>query len=93
MADEAIQEVVTEVQQKGKLKFGLQGLNNPTPTWVTWIFRTEFVLNKAAIALMAGMPGITLYQIKMGIWIFTVVDFVTWGLGRFVGVKKTDFEQ
>lgn len=95
MTDEVKEPVQVETQKAstGKLTFGVAGLNNPTPTWVTWIFRTEFVLNKAVMLWIAASDLVKNYNVKEIMLILSIVDFVTWGLGRFVGVKKADFEQ
>lgn len=84
MAD--TQPVETTVEQSGKVKFGMQGLNNPTPKWATYIFRAEFLLNKAIMLFFYS--DLTPLQIK----ILACIDFLVWGAGRFVGVKKEDYE-
>lgn len=88
-----IQQVETVKPVAGTTTFGIPSLNRPTPMWVTWIFRTEFILNKAALFYIASSDIVRTYNVKEIVLILTVVDLITWGLGRFVGVKKADFEQ
>lgn len=66
--------------------------NLPTPKWVTWIFRTEFVLNKAVLIYLAGTSSISKDNIQEYVLILSIVDFVVWGMGRGIGIKKDDFE-
>jgi hypothetical protein len=70
----------------GKTVIGMQGLKNPTPLWLTWIFRIEFILNKAVFIFFVS--DLTVLQVKL----LVCFDFIVWGIGRFVGVKKDEFE-
>ena len=80
------------VQTTGKTGFGVNQFNNPTPMWVTWIFRTEFVLNKAALFWLSATSLVAQEKLKEVILILTVVDFVVWGLGRFIGITRVQME-
>lgn len=91
--DQIPQAVETVKQATGTTTFGLASIGRPTPMWVTWIFRTEFILNKALMVWITSSDLVKNYNVKEIILILTIVDFVTWGLGRFVGIKKADFEQ
>lgn len=75
-----------EGKVKGTTTFGVQGLSNPTPLYITWIFRVQFVINKAI--LLFFIQDLTMLQVK----ILACTDFIVWGLGRFVGVKKDQFD-
>lgn len=66
--------------------------NLPTPKWATWVFRTEFVLNKAVLLYLGGTSSIPADKLKEYILILSIVDFVVWGMGRGIGIKKDDFE-
>lgn len=66
--------------------------NLPTPKWATWVFRTEFVLNKAVLLYLGGTNSISKDNIQEYILILGIVDFVVWGMGRGIGIKKDDFE-
>lgn len=68
-------------------------LNQPTPAWVNWFFRIEFVLNKAMLFYLSGDTGISLATLKQTLLILGTIDLAVWGLGRFVGLKKADFEE
>lgn len=68
-------------------------LNQPTPAWVTWIFRIEFVLNKAILFILGASAIFTPQQVKESLVWIAAIDLTVWGLGRFVGLKKTDFEE
>lgn len=81
-----------EVPVTGSTTFGVGSLSQPTPMWVTWIFRTEFVLNKAVMMWLASTSMVQGDNLKEIIAILTILDFVIWGLGRFVGIKKEEFE-
>lgn len=84
-----IQEVEKTEMIQGKT---VLSLNLPTPKWATWIFRTEFVLNKAAMMYLSGTGSIPPEKIKEYILILTIVDFVVWVGGRLLGVKKQTIE-
>ena len=84
-----IQEVEKTELVKGKT---VVSLNLPTPKWATWIFRTEFVLNKAALMYLSGTGAIPPEDVKEYILILSIVDFVVWIAGRFLGVKKQTIE-
>ena len=68
-------------------------LTAPTPKWVNWVFRIEFVLNKAILFYLSGDNGISPANIKHTLLILGTIDLAVWGLGRFIGLKKDDFEQ
>jgi hypothetical protein len=78
--------------QKGKVGFGLDQLGKPTPMWVIWIFRTQFVLNKAALMYIGATVDVPLTDVKSIILKLSIIDFVIWGLGRFVGITKEKIE-
>jgi hypothetical protein len=67
-------------------------LNAPTPSWVNWIFRTEFVLNKVVLFIIGSSALFTQNQVKEAVIWIGALDLLVWGMGRFVGLKKTDFE-
>lgn len=79
--------------QTGKTSIGFAQLNNPTPTWVNWIFRTEFILNKAAMIWLSATTLVPQEKLKETILTLTILDFVVWGLGRFVGITKDQMEE
>lgn len=80
-------------QVKGTVKIGFDQINNPTPMWVTWIFRTEFVLNKAFMFWIASTTLINMSDLKETILIATCIDSIVWGLGKFVGITKAEIEK
>jgi len=67
-------------------------LSKPTPMWVTWIFRTEFVLNKVVLYILGSTALMTAQQVKESLVWIAAVDLFTWGIGRFIGLEKKDFE-
>lgn len=81
------QEVQTTELRKGKLVISLTA---PTPVWVTWIFRTEFVLNKAVMIWLSATTLVPPENLKETILTLTIVDFIVWGLGRFIGISKEE---
>lgn len=85
-----VQEVEKTETIKGKT---VVSLNLPTPKWATWIFRTEFVLNKALCMYLSGTGAIAPEKVKEYLLIITIVDFVVWVAGRFLGVKKQTIEE
>ncbi len=90
MAD-TTQQAEKEVQVTGVTKFGIGQISNPTPMWVTWAFRIEFIANKAFMMWVASSDDTT--NVKQIVLWATIIDFVVWGLGRFVGISKEDFEK
>lgn len=85
-------EVQTTKTVTGKTVFGLAGLNAPTPMWATWIFRGEFILNKALGMFLGGTSIIPADQVKEWILWTTVADFVFWAFARQVGIQKPVLE-
>ena len=85
------QNQTTEVQTteivKGKT---VASFNLPTPMWATWIFRTEFVLNKMAMMYLAATDRISTADVKEYLLIATILDFGVWAFARSIGVKKKD---
>lgn len=66
--------------------------NKPTPKWATWIFRVEFLLNKAFLyGLSQDLFG-TVNIKKALVWAI-LIDGIIWGIGRAIGVQKKDFEE
>ena len=84
-----IQEVEKTEMVQGKT---VLSLNLPTPKWATWIFRTEFVFNKAALMYLSGTGSIPAEKVKEYILILSIIDFLVWIGGRFLGVKKQTIE-
>ncbi len=90
MSDQPIAQQEAEVKEvvKGKASFGINQLDNPTPMWVIWIFRIQFVINKALTIWFTTTTLIPNVNIKEVMLTLTIVDFTVWGLGKFVGVSK-----
>ena len=94
MAEEqTMQEVETTEIKKGKTTIGIKGLNNPTPVWVNWIFRTEFIINKLILMVLSTSSLFTAGQVKESLIWIAAIDYAVWQLGRFVGVSKDDLEK
>lgn len=92
MAENSVQQVEVHSEVTGKTVFGMEGIKNPTPLWATWIFRTEFVLNKALLYYLSATSLVPASHLKEVILFVTTVDLAVWGMGRLVGVKKESFE-
>lgn len=92
MSDEVKHEA--QVAEVDKMVTGktVISFNLPTPKWATYIFRTEFVLNKAITMYLTGTGAIDPDKVKEYLLIMTIVDFVTWFFARSVGIKKDDIE-
>ena len=91
MEEEKIVEVTDIKSTKGKTYFGKTGLRNPTPMWATWIFRTEFVINKAVLMILGASSAFTPEQVKESIVWIAAIDYAVWQIAKFIGVKKEDF--
>ncbi|MBK7110460.1 MAG: hypothetical protein KA954_12010 [Chitinophagales bacterium] len=88
MSDLKKVEVVKEVQGKTVLSF-----SKPTPLWATWTFRIVFLLTTAATIIIAGETHIP-DDVKTRIFLYMKgLDFVVWGIGRGLGINKTDVEK
>ncbi len=93
MDNQSVQEAsVTEIKS-GKTSFGINQLNNPTPMWVTWVFRTEFLINKAFGIWMASQNILSVDELKQWVLWTTIIDGFVWGIGKFVGIKKEDLDK
>lgn len=87
---DTIQQVEKDEAMSGKV---VLSFNRPTPKWATWIFRTEFILNKAMTMYLTGTGTIPDDRVKEYLLIMSIVDFLTWLGARSLGVKKSDIEQ
>lgn len=67
--------------------------NKPTPMWATWVFRTEFILNKAILFILSGTSLLTPEQVKESLVWIAGFDLIVWGIGRGLGVEKKQFEE
>ena len=67
-------------------------LKDPTPAWVNWIFRVQFVINKALLLLLSSSTHVEPKDVKEYLLYLAVIDLTVWGIGRFVGQKKEDYE-
>jgi uncharacterized membrane protein YbaN (DUF454 family) len=86
---DTIQTVETQKAVSGTTVFSF---TRPTPMWATWIFRTEFILNKAITMYLTGTGTIPTEKIKEYLLIMSIVDFLVWLGARSLGVKKADIE-
>jgi hypothetical protein len=84
-----VQDVEKDTTMTGKTVMSFQ---LPTPKWATYVFRTEFVLNKALTMYLSGTGALPPEKVKEWLLIMSIVDFITWFAARSIGVKKTDFE-
>lgn len=67
-------------------------LSRPTPKWVNYIFRAQFVLNKAVMFWLSGTTLISPDNVKETILLLATIDLTVWSVGRFIGEKKEDYE-
>ena len=79
MPEETLQQVETEATVKGHTVISFK---HPTPMWATWVFRTEFILNKALTLYLAGTEKIPQEDIKEYMLIMGAVDLVVWFFAR-----------
>ena len=89
MPEETLQQVETEQTIKGHTVISFK---HPSPMWATWVFRTEFILNKALTLYLAGTEKIPQEDIKEYMLIMGAVDLVVWFFARSLGVKKPEHE-
>lgn len=67
-------------------------LTLPTPRWATWVFRAVFLLTTALTIWIAGTSLIS-ESAKVELMVaFKALDVLIWGAGRFIGIKKRDFD-
>lgn len=85
MPEETLQQVESEEIVTGHTVFSFK---HPSPLWATWMFRTEFILNKALTMYLAGTDKIPKEDIKEYMLIMGAVDLVIWFFARSLGVKK-----
>lgn len=88
--EQTTQQVTTTEQTEGKL---VVSFNRPTPAWATWVFRSIFVVTTAITLIF--LPATHLIaeanKFEIALWL-KGLDFIVWGIGRGLGIKKTDFE-
>lgn len=68
-------------------------LDQPTPKWVTWIFRIQFVLNKAVTYYITGAENWSASELKHAMLILGTIDLAVWGIGRFIGEEKSKYDK
>ena len=75
-------------------KFGINQLNNDSPTWAKWIFRLWFLVSKALIGWFAYtnlIPKPTLYEL---IGVFSLLmDPIMFGLSKMFGIVCEDEDE
>ena len=67
--------------------------NQPTPAWATWVFRVVFFMTTG---LSIWIASTNLIDDGGKVEIMTALkalDFVVWGIGKGLGVKKEDYEK
>ena len=75
-----------------KSVLSLNSLSRPTPAWVNWVFRVQFVANKAILMWLGSTSLVNVDNLREIILALGVIDFAVWGIGRFIGLKKDDFQ-
>lgn len=85
-----VQQVEKDATVTGKT---VMSFNLPTPKWATWVFRTEFILNKAVTMYLTGTGALPPDKVKEWLLYMAILDFIVWFFARSIGVKKEDFEQ
>lgn len=88
--EEVTQTVETEKEVTGKTVISFTA---PTPKWATWVFRTEFVINKALLMVLSGTSLLSPQQVKESLIWIAAIDFMVWGIGRGLGVQKSQFDE
>jgi uncharacterized membrane protein YbaN (DUF454 family) len=86
---DTIQQVDKETTMEGSV---VLSFNRPSPKWATWVFRTEFILNKAITMYLTGTGMIPTEKVKEYLLIMSIVYFLVWLGARSLGVKKADIE-
>lgn len=67
-------------------------IKDPSPKWATWLFRIVFLLTSVAVFLVANEPSVPdTLKVRIAVWL-KALDVFVWGIGRGLGVKKSDFE-
>jgi len=81
------------MEQKEKTIFGTaEAINSESPKYVTYIFRTQFVINKVILFILGASAMFTPEEVKEAIIWVGAVDLGVWTAARFFGVKKSDYE-
>lgn len=67
-------------------------IDRPTPKWATWMFRVVFVVT-TALSVWVASTGLISNENKVEIMVaFKSIDFILWGIGRGLGIKKEDYD-
>jgi hypothetical protein len=94
MADAEVTTSPTGEAIKGKVKFGLNQVNNKTPEFANWIFRGYFVISKALIGWLAAIKWLDTSQIyNVTITITLLIDPIMLGFSKLFGIEPTVPEQ
>lgn len=64
----------------------------PVPAWVTWIFRIQFILNKAFLFWLGSTSLVNPASIPELMTTAATIDLIVWGVGRFFGEDKKDYD-
>lgn len=81
-------------QKEGTTIFGTaEAIKSDTPRWVTYVFRTQFVINKVILFILGASTLFSPEEVKEAIIWVGAVDLGVWTAARFFGVKKEDYEK
>jgi len=86
-------EQTTVEQQQTVTGKTVLSFTKPTPMWATWVFRIVFLLTTAG-AIWVAATGLIPQNSKVEIMLaMKVLDVIIWGIGKGIGVDKSEFEQ
>lgn len=73
--------------------FGLDQINNPTPLWAKWVFRTVFILTTVA-SFWAGASTLIdpLYKAELLLG-FKSLDMIVFGFSKLFGVELPERDE
>lgn len=81
------------MEQKETTIFGTaEAIQAKSPVWVTYIFRTQFVINKVILFILGASSMFTPEEVKEAIIWVGAIDLGVWTTARFFGIKKQDYE-
>jgi len=79
---------ITDSGAAGEVKFGLGQLTNESPIWAKWIFRSYFIISKAAIGWLGAVNILSTHDLFVTTTtISLLLDPIVLGFSNLFGVQ------
>lgn len=90
--ENATQDVTVEETVKGKTKFGIDQISQPTPMWANWVFRVFFYLASFTTVIVTTDDEISPATAKRVAKYLAFATMAVHGASKLFGVKINEEE-